>query len=117
MTAPRYRFGAHQCNPALVRHLDQFFEALLEFRRLHVVRKTSKGSISPTHVGRITLRMTQPAESQQVNVVQARFLQRPPQRSLVELRVVPGARYRPHIYHASDSVRLEQADEFTELAC
>lgn len=38
------------------------------------------------------------------------------QRSLVELRVVPGARHRPHIHHASRTVCLKQADEFLERA-
>ena len=117
MTAPRHRFGAHQCDPVLVRQLDQFFEALLKFRRLHVIRITSKGSISPAHVERIALSMTQPAESWHVNVAQAGFLQRAWQRSLIKLWVVPGARHRPHIYYARYSVCLKQADEFLERAC
>ena len=116
MTAPWHRFGAHQCNPALVRELDQFFEALFKFWRLHVIRVTPKGGISPSRIERIALRMTQAAQSRQVNVAQAGFIQCPRQRSLVELGVVPGTRHRPHIHNASRTVRLKQADEFLERA-
>ena len=101
MTAPWNRFGTHQCDPVLVRQLDQFFEAPLKFRRLHIIRITSKGGISPAQVERIAMSMTQPAEAWDVNVSQAGFPQRAWQRSLVELWVVPGARHRPHIYYAS----------------
>ena len=75
MTAPRHRFGAHQYDSLLVRQPDQFVEALLKFRRLHVVGKTSKGGISPAQVHRIAPNMPQPAESRQVNVAQSGFLQ------------------------------------------
>jgi hypothetical protein len=61
---------------------------------------TSKGCISPAHVGRITFGMTHPAQSRHVNVPQASFLQRVWKRILVELWVVTGTRHRPHIYHA-----------------
>ena len=61
MTAPGHRFSAHQGDPVLIRQLDQFFEALIKFRRLHVIRVTSKGGISPAHVGRIALSVTQAA--------------------------------------------------------
>jgi len=73
MTAPWHRFGAHQCDPVLVRQPDQFFEALLKFWCLHVIRVTPKGGISPAHIERIALRMTQAAQSRQVNVAQAGF--------------------------------------------
>ena len=71
----------------------------------------------PAQVDRIALSMTQPAESRQVNVAQSGFLQRAWQRSLIELRVVPGARHRPHIYYARYAVRLKQANEFLDRAC
>ena len=117
MAAPWQRFGAHQCDPALVCQLDQFFEALRKFRGLHVIRITSKGSIVPAQVERIAPSMTQPAESWQVNVAQSGFLQRAWQRSLIELRVVPRARYRPHIYHARHAMRLKKIDELLQRAC
>ena len=75
MTTPRHRFGTHDCDPFLLGQLDQFFEALLKFRRLHVIRITSKGGISPAHIKRIARRMTQAAQSRHVNVSQAGFLQ------------------------------------------
>src|ERR1035437_1655800 len=71
MTTPRHRFSAHQCNSLLHRQLEQFLEALLKFRRLHVIRKTPKGGISPAHVDRIGMSMTQPAQSRQVDVSQS----------------------------------------------
>jgi threonine dehydrogenase-like Zn-dependent dehydrogenase len=74
MTAPRHRFSTHQDDSALVRQADQFFEALRKLGRLHVIGVTSKGGISPAHVVRIALRMTQAAESRQVNVSQSGFL-------------------------------------------
>jgi len=74
-TAPRHRFDAHQYNPLRLRNLDHFVEALLKFRRLHVIRITSKRSIAPARVKRLALRMTQPAESRQVQIAQAGFLQ------------------------------------------
>ena len=116
MTAPWYRFGAHQHDPVLVRQLDQFVEASLKFRRLHIIRIASKGGISPAHVERIAMSMTQAAEAWNVNVSQAGLLQRAWQRSLVELWVVPGARNSPHIYYASYTIGLKQADEFLERA-
>src|SRR5512147_2359144 len=109
MTAPRHRFGAHQYDPLPVRQLDQFVEALLEFRRLHVIRKTPKGSIAPGWVKRIALRMTQAAQSRYVNVSQAGFLQRGWQGSLVELWVVPGPWHGSHIHDASRLVEPKQA--------
>ena len=79
MTAPWHRFGAHDCDPFLLSQPDQFFEALFKFWRLHVIRVTPKGGISPTHIERIALPMTQAAQSRQVNVAQAGFLQCPRQ--------------------------------------
>ena len=117
MASPWHRFGAHQCNPVLVRQLDQFFEALFKFWGPHVIRVTPKGGISPAHIERIPLRMAQAAQSRQVNVAQAGFLQCPGQCSLVELGVMPGARHRPHIHDASRTMSLKQADEFLERAC
>ena len=117
MTAPRHRFSAHQHDSGLSRQLDQFFEALLKFRRLHVICIPSKGGISPACIDRIAPSMTQPAESRQVNVSQAGFLQCAWQRRRVELWVVPGARHRPHIYYTRCCVCLKQADEFLERAC
>ena len=75
MTATRHRFGAHQDDPFLVRQLDQFVEALLEFRRLHVIRIASKGSVAPAQVDRVAPSMAQPAQSRQVNVSQPGSLQ------------------------------------------
>jgi len=74
MTTPRHCLGAHQGDLLPVRQLDQLVQALLEFRRLHVIRITPKGSITPTHVERIALRMTQPAETRQMDVAQSGFL-------------------------------------------
>src|ERR1017187_9162307 len=74
MAAPRHGFSAHQGDSVVVRQADQFFESLGELGRLHVISITSKGSISPAHVERIALRMTQPTQSRQVNVAQAGFL-------------------------------------------
>ena len=74
MTAPRHRFSAHQDDPVLVRQTNQFFEALRKLGRLHVIGITSKGGISPAHVGRIPFRMTQAAESRRMNISQAGFL-------------------------------------------
>ena len=71
MTAPWHRFGAHDCDPFLLSQPDQFFEALLKFWRLHVIRVTPKRGISPAHIGRIALRMTQPAQSRHVNIAHA----------------------------------------------
>ena len=75
MTPPRHGFGAHERNLVLVRQLDQFCETLHIYRRLHVVRVASKGSIAPAQVDRIELRMTQAAQSRQMNVAKAGFLQ------------------------------------------
>ena len=79
MTAPWNRFGAHDCYPLLLSQPNQFFEALLKFWGLHVIRVTPKGGISPSHIERIALRMAQAAQSRQVNVSQAGFLQCPRQ--------------------------------------
>jgi len=73
--------------------------------------------VTQAQIDRIAPNMTQPTESRQVNVAQSGFLQRAWQRSLIELRVVPGARHGPHIYYARYSVSLKQADEFLERAC
>lgn len=116
MTAPWHSFRAHQDNSALVCEADQLFEALGKLRRLHVIRVTSKGGVSPPHVVGISLRTTQAAESRNVYVPQARVLQRLGQRILVELRVVPGTRHRPHVHDTSCPVRVKQADEFLERA-
>ena len=75
MTAPRHRFGAHQCDPVLLRELNQFFDLFLKFRRLHVIGIASKRCISPTGVSRIMFGMTQTAETRHVNVPDAGFLQ------------------------------------------
>ena len=58
MTSPGHCFSAHDDNPILLRQPDQFLQALLKFGRLHVVRVTPKGGISPPHIERIALRMT-----------------------------------------------------------
>ena len=79
MTPPGHRLGAHDCDPFLLSQPDQFFEVLLKFWRLHVIRITPKGGISPAHIERIALPMTQAAQSGQVNVAQAGFLQCPRQ--------------------------------------
>jgi hypothetical protein len=117
MAAPWQRFGTHQCDPALVGQLNQFFEAFRKFRSLHVIRITSERGISPAQVQRITFGMTQPAQSRHVNVPQAGFLQRVWQRILIELWVVSRARYRPHIHHARHAMRLKKTDELLERAC
>ena len=75
MTAPWHRFGAHDCEPFLLSQQDQIFEALFKFWGLHVIRVTPKGGIPPANIERIALRMTQAAQSRQVNVAQAGFLQ------------------------------------------
>jgi len=116
MAAPGHRLSAHQCNPILLRQPDQFAEALLKFRRQHVIRETPEGGVAPAQADRIAFRMTQAAESRQVNVFHSSFLQCAGQRSLVELRIVPGPRHRAHIDDKRYSVRLEQADEFLERA-
>jgi hypothetical protein len=61
--------------------------------------------------------VTQTAESRQVNVSQADFLEFPRQRRLVELRIVSRARHRPHIDYARHTVRPQQVNEFIERAC
>src|SRR5579871_819371 len=58
--------------------------------------------------------MTQPAETRRVNISQAGFAQRSWQGSLVELRIVPGARHRAYIHDASGPMCLNQANEFVE---
>ena len=75
MTSPWHSFGAHQCNPVLVRQPDQFFEALLKFWRLHVIRIPSKGSMSQAHIEGIALRMTQAAQSGYMCISHASLLQ------------------------------------------
>src|SRR6201993_3648216 len=117
MTAPRHCFSTHQCDAVMVRQLDQLFETLIEFRRLHVICIASEGGISPSRVDGIACRMAQTAESRYVNVSQPVFLQRFWQRSLVELRVAQRAWHGAHIHHASRPVCLKQADEFPESAC
>ncbi len=77
MTPPWHRFGAHDCDPFLLSQPDQFFEALLKVWRLHVIRVTPKGAISPAYIKRIALCMAQAAQSRQVNVAQAGFFQCP----------------------------------------
>ncbi len=73
MTAPGHGFSAHQYDSVLVCQADQFFEALRELGRLHVIGVTSKGGISPAQVGRIVLCVTQAAESRHVNISQTSF--------------------------------------------
>src|SRR4026209_2103765 len=73
MTAPRQRFGAHQCDPVLLRELNQFFDLFPEFRRLHVISVASKRCIPPTGVDRIRFGVTQATQSGHVNVAQAGF--------------------------------------------
>jgi hypothetical protein len=63
MTTPRNRFGTHDCDPSLLGQMDQFVEALLKFRRLHVIRIPSERSIVPAPVDRIAIRMTEAAEA------------------------------------------------------
>jgi len=79
MTAPWHRFGAHDCDPFLLSQPDQIFEALFKFWGLHVIRITPKRGISPSHIERVALRMAQAAQSRQVNIAQAGFLQCPRQ--------------------------------------
>jgi len=114
MTAPRHCFSAHQDDSLLVRQADQFFEALRKFGRLHVIGITSKRGISPTPVGRIAFRVTQPAECRQVHVSHAGLLQRLGQGRLVEMRIVAGTWQGAHIHDARCSVRLKQAHELLE---
>ena len=75
MTAPRHRFSTHDCDLFVPGQLDQFLETLLKLRRLHVIRVTPEGGISPPHIDRIALRMAQTAQSRRMNVTQASFLQ------------------------------------------
>lgn len=62
MTAPRHSFRTHQDDSLLVRQADQIFDTRCKLGRLHVIGKTPKRGISPTHIGRIMIRMTQAAE-------------------------------------------------------
>ena len=75
MTAPGHRFRAHQCDPVFFRELNQFFDLLLEFRRLHVIGVASKRCIPPTGIERVALCMPQTAETRHVNIPDAGFLQ------------------------------------------
>jgi hypothetical protein len=62
MATPRHRFRAHHGASLFARELDQPLQSRIEFRRLHVIRETSKGRISPSHVDRIGPRVPQPSE-------------------------------------------------------
>src|ERR1700730_19077847 len=75
MTAPWHGFGAHYYDPALAHQLDQSFDGLIKFCRLHIICISTARSISPAGVDRIASRSTQTAKFRHVRVANGGGLQ------------------------------------------
>lgn len=105
---PGHGFRTHDGNSILLGHLHEFPQTLGEFRRLHVVGKSSKGSIPPCLVGRIGQRMPQAAQFWHVLIGDFHRFQCGRQRLLVELWIVPRFRNGTHIDEASNPVDLQE---------
>jgi hypothetical protein len=109
MTSPRDRFGTHHGEPVGFCELDEVVEVVCKCRRLHVVGIAPERVVAPSGVQRIGKRPAQPPEPRHRQVTNADLLQRFRERRLVELRIAPRTRDRPHIDNARDLVGLEQA--------
>src|SRR5262252_10408997 len=60
MTPPRHGFGAHQSDLTLLCQVNQLFQRIDKARCLHVVGKSTEGSITPADVWRSPARVSQP---------------------------------------------------------
>src|SRR5947209_2994959 len=108
MAAPRNRLGAHDGGRLLRGHFDESFQCLLEGRRLHVVSKTTEGSVTASDIDRIGGRVAQAAQGLHESVVEAPMVQGLAEGFAIELRVVPRARNPTHIDQSFDTVRPQE---------
>jgi hypothetical protein len=112
MAPPRHRLSAHNRRRLSSRQLLQTRQSRKKLIRLHIIRKSSKTRIVPTHIRRIRLRMTQPSQLFQMQVSNPRSPQMPRQSFPIELRVVPRTWNTPHIHHALYAMRPQHLNKF-----
>jgi hypothetical protein len=87
MAAPRHGLGAHE-HDSLARYLfDEGGQIFCEFRGLHAVGETAEGNLSPAHVQRPRVRVTEPSQTGNLRIADAGNLQRGGECVAVELRL------------------------------
>ena len=107
--APRGKpLGAHDRRDPLARCGLEAVQPLPKVLRLHVIGVSAERGVHPSGVRGILARVASPAELAEVPVSDVGGLQRPPQRRLLVLRIVAGARNRAHVHDLLDPVRLQQ---------
>jgi hypothetical protein len=113
MAAPGDGLRAHQHDLLALRALDNLFQALSEWRRLHVIGIPPEVPISPARVLGVPSGVAQPSQPGHVAIVNSRAAKSRRQRAAIELRVVPRARDRAHVDQALHSVGRQQTDELS----
>lgn len=108
---PRHRFRAHDRGLFLLRQFDQSLQALLEFRRLHVIGEASKRHVAPTHVGRIAPRMAQAAQHAQMDIPYPGAAQLRRKRLPIELRIVPRSGNAAHVCNTLDPMGAQEFEK------
>jgi len=111
VASPGHRFRAHDRGLFLLRQFDQSLQALLEFRRLHIIGEPAKGSVTPAHIRRISPRVPQASQPAEMHIADPGAAQLRGERLAIELRVVPRFGNAAHVHDAFDSVRTQQFEE------
>lgn len=111
VAAPPGQLGAHHGHSSLPSLILQPPDALLEWRRLHVIRVAAKGWVLPGRVGRARRDLAPAAEQWVVLILDATIGQERLERLGVELRVPARARNAARIRqhgHAESCQQLRQ---------
>jgi len=112
MTPPRHNLRAHDRRRLSSSQPLQTRQPCQKLLRLHVIRKSTKASIVPTEIRRVSLRMPQSAEFLQMRISNPSRPQTPRQCFPIELRIVPRTRNAARIHHAPHSMRPQNLNKF-----
>src|SRR6266568_3231672 len=112
MAAPPNRLRAHDCGRSgLIGKIEKALDAFVKLLRFHVVRITTKGSVSPGLIVRIRARFPPSPKFGKMFVANSALAQRLPKRLFIELRKSFRTWQTPDINDQVDSVFLEQRNE------
>ena len=111
MTPLGQNLRAHDRRSVIFSYAEQVVNGHIELLSLHVVSETSKGKISPAHIGRVHSWMTQAAQLLHQDIVYSRLLEALRQDVLIELWVTPRARNCSDIDYSANAMSTKDAKE------
>jgi hypothetical protein len=102
---PWHRLGADNDGRLFCGQVQQFPDPGFKRRRLHIIGVTTEGFVPESLVHGINARVPQTAQRFHMPIIDSTVPEEFTERFLIELRIVPGSRDRPHIHKPPNAVR------------